>query len=212
MIQILIADDHRLVREGIRRILEEEQDFRVVAEASDGLEALEKARETNPDVILLDIMMPNLDGVETTRRLAKKRKPPARIVILTMYADEHYAARLLRMGASGYVVKDSAPTELVEAVRAVCRGERYISASLRDALAIRFIEGMDREPLDSLSDREFQVLRRLASGATNREIAQELSLSVKTVDAHRLNLLAKLKLRNNAELTKFAVQNGIVKV
>jgi DNA-binding NarL/FixJ family response regulator len=212
MIQILIVDDHQLVREGIRRILEEEQDFRVVAEASDGLEALEKAKQTNPDVILLDVMMPNLDGVETTRRLAKKRKPPARIIILTMYADEHYAARLLRMGASGYVVKDSAPAELVAAIRAVCRGERYISASLRDALAMRFIEGIDREPLDSLSDREFQVLRRLASGATNREIAEELSLSVKTVDAHRLNLLAKLKLRNNAELTKFAVQNGIVNV
>jgi two-component system, NarL family, invasion response regulator UvrY len=212
MIQILIADDHQLVREGIRRVLEEEADFRVVAEASDGLEALEKAKETNPDVILLDVMMPNLDGVETTRRLTKKRKTPVRIVILTMYADEHYAARLLHMGASGYVVKDSAPAELVEAIRTVCRGERYISSSLRDALAMRFVEGLDREPLDSLSDREFQVLRRLASGATNREIAQELGLSVKTVDAHRLNLLAKLNLRNNSELTKFAVQNGIVSV
>jgi two-component system invasion response regulator UvrY len=212
MIKILIADDHQLVRKGILRILEEEEDFQVVAEASDGVEALEKARATDPDVIVLDVMMPNLDGVETTRRLAKQGKGPVRIVILTMYADEHYAARLLRMGACGYVVKDSAPEELVEAIRTVYRGGRYISASLRDALAMRFIEGMEREPLDLLSDREFQVLRRLASGATNREIAQELSLSVKTVDAHRLNLLAKLNLRNNSELTKFAVQNGIVKV
>lgn len=210
MINILIADDHQLVREGIRRILEEEDDFRVVGEAADGKEALDKVKETAPDVLLLDIAMPHLDGVEATRRLIKEGPPQVRILILTMYADEHYAARLLRMGAAGYVVKDSAPAELADAIRTIHEGKRYISTTLRDALALRFVEGAEEPPLDTLSDREFQVLRRLATGATNREIAEELGLSIKTVDAHRLNLLAKLNLRNNAELTRFALQHGLV--
>jgi len=156
--------------------------------------------------------MPDMDGVEVTKRLLKKGvKTSLRVIILTMYADEHYAARLLRMGATGYIVKDSAPAELAEAIRTIHGGGRFISASLREALAIRFVEGLGEEPQDVLTNREFQVVRRLAMGATNREIAQELQISVKTVDAHRLNLLAKLGLRNNSELTRFAIQQGIVK-
>jgi len=209
MIRILVADDHKLVREGIRRILAEEADFLVIGEAADGKAVLDLVQGERPDVVLMDVAMPGLDGVETTRRLVKET-PPIGVVIVTMYADEHYAARLLRMGAMGYVVKDAAPSELVEAIRTVHGGRRFVSASLRDALALRFIEGPEKGPLESLTDREFQVLRRLASGATNREIAQELSLSVKTVDAHRLNLLSKMGLRNNAELTKFAMEHGLV--
>ncbi len=210
MIKILIADDHQLVRVGLRRLLEDEKDFKVIAEAADGKDAVELARKLNPDVILMDVAMPGMDGMEATKRLVKKRKEPAKVVILTMHADEHYAARLLRMGASGYVVKDAAPGELAEAIRTVYEGKRFVSASLREALALRVVDGLGEEPVDLLTDREFQVLGRLAAGATNREIAAELSVSVKTIDAHRLNLLAKLGLRNNAELTKFAMRHGIL--
>ena len=210
MVKILIADDHQLVREGMRRILEEEEDFTIVGEAADGKEALEIIEQSEVDVVLMDVAMPGLDGVEATRRLVKKKRPATRVVIVTMYADEHHAARLLRMGALGYVVKDSAPSELAEAIRTVHQGRRFVSESLREALALRFVDGPDREPMDSLTNREFQVLRRLAAGATHREIAEELSISAKTVDAHRLNLLAKLNLRNNAELTNFAMQHGFI--
>lgn len=210
MIKILIADDHQLVRVGIRRLLEDEKDFKVVGEAGDGKEAIEQVKKLNPDVVLMDVAMPGMDGMEATKRLVKKRKEPAKVVILTMHADEHYAARLLRMGASGYVVKDAAPAELAEAIRTVHEGKRFVSATLREALALRVVDGLGDEPMDLLTDREFQVLGRLASGATNREIAGELNVSVKTIDAHRLNLLAKLGLRNNAELTKFAMRHGVM--
>lgn len=209
MVRILIADDHQLVREGIRRILEDEADFQVVGEAADGKQAIDLVEQSHPDVVLLDVAMPGLDGVEATRRLAKQQ-PETRVLVVTMYADEHHAARLLRMGAAGYVVKDAAPSELAEAIRTVHQGRRFVSEPLREALALRFVDGPDREPIDLLTNREFQVLRRLAAGATHREIAEELSISVKTVDAHRLNLLAKLNLRNNAELTSFAMQHGLV--
>jgi two-component system, NarL family, invasion response regulator UvrY len=212
MIKILIADDHQLVRVGIRRLLEDEKDFKVVGEAAEGKDAIEQTKKLNPDVILMDVAMPGMDGMEATKRLVKKRKDPAKIVILTMHADEHYAARLLRMGASGYVVKDAAPAELAEAIRTVNDGKRFVSASLREALALRVVDGLGDEPMDLLTDREFQVLGRLAGGATNREIAGELNVSVKTIDAHRLNLLAKLGLRNNAELTKFAMRHGVLQV
>jgi two-component system invasion response regulator UvrY len=210
MIKILIADDHTLVRKGIRRMLEEEDDFKVVAEASDGKEAVAKVKETQPDLVLMDVAMPGLDGIEATKQLTKNRKSKLHVLVLTMYADEHFAARLLRSGASGYVVKDAAPAELVDAVRTVHEGKRYISASLREALAMRYVDGQAADPVDAVTDREFQVLRLLASGHTNREIAEQLGLSVKTVDAHRLNILGKLELRNNSDLTKFAIRHGIV--
>ncbi len=210
MIKILIADDHTLVRKGIRRMLEEQADFKVVAEAADGKETVAKVKETQPDLVLMDVAMPGLDGIEATKQLTKNRKAKLHVLVLTMYADEHFAARLLRSGASGYVVKDAAPAELVDAVRTVHEGKRYISASLREALAMRYVDGQAADPVDAITDREFQVLRLLASGHTNREIAEQLGLSVKTVDAHRLNILGKLELRNNSDLTKFAIRHGIV--
>lgn len=160
----------------------------------------------------MDITMPGIDGMEATRQLLKNHTRPIRIIILTMHANEHYAARLMRMGATGYVVKDAAPEELIEAITTVNNGKRFVSSPLRDKLALRFVEGPDEEPIDTLTDREFQVLSRLAMGETNREIAESLSVSVKTIDAHRLNLLTKLNLRNNSEITKFAMQNGIIQV
>lgn len=210
MIKILIADDHTLVRKGIRRMLEEQPDFKVVAEAAEGKETVAKVRESQPDVVLMDVAMPGLDGIEATKQLSRSRKPKVHVLVLTMYADEHFAARLLRSGAMGYVVKDAAPAELVDAIRQVHEGKRFISSSLREALAMRYVDGQAGDPVDVLTDREFQVLRQLASGQTNREIAASLGLSVKTVGAHRLNILGKLELRNNSDLTKFAIRHGIV--
>lgn len=212
MIKILLVEDHRLVRAAVRRLLEDERGLQVVAEAADGKEALELYAKHSPDVVLMDVTMPGMDGIEATKRLTKKQKNPAKVIVFTMHADEHYAARLLRMGASGYVVKDAAPEELVQAIRSVHAGQRFVSSTLRDALALRVVDGLGEEPVDVLTDREFQVLGRLAAGANNREIAQELNVSVKTIDAHRLNLLSKLGIRNNAELTRFAMQQGILKI
>jgi len=212
MIKILLVEDHRLVRAAVRRLLEDEKGFQIVAEAANGKEALEQYAKHKPDVVLMDMTMPELDGIEATRRLTKRQKNPAKVIIFTMHADEHSAARMLRMGALGYVVKDAAPEELMQAIKAVHAGQRFVSGSLRDALALRVVDGMGEEPADVLTDREFQVLGRLAAGANNREIAAELNVSVKTIDAHRLNLLSKLGIRNNAELTRFAMQQGILKV
>ncbi len=191
-------------------MLEEQTDFKIVGEAADGTETIAKTREVQPDVVLMDVAMPGMDGIEATKQLSKTRKPKVHVLVLTMYADEHFAARLLRSGAMGYVVKDAAPAELVDAIRHVHEGKRFISSSLREALAMRYVEGQAADPVDVLTDREFQVLRLLASGQTNREIAESLGLSVKTVDAHRLNILGKLELRNNSDLTKFAIRHGIV--
>jgi DNA-binding NarL/FixJ family response regulator len=209
MIKLVIADDHTIVRQGIRRMLEEQEDFDVVGEAAGGAEAIKLVADLKPDVLLLDIAMPGVDGFEVMKVLSKK-KTKCKVLYLTMYADEHLATRLLRSGAAGYVVKDAAADELVEAVHAVQKGNRYISASMRDALAMRFVEGVASDPVELLTDREFQILRYLASGMTNREIAETLSLSIKTVDAHRLNILSKLDLRNNSELTTFAIRHSIV--
>jgi len=212
VITVLIVDDHQLVRQGLRRMLEEDSDLRVVAEAANGKEALAEIDRTSPDIVLLDISMPEMDGLEMMARMGKSESRQVKVVVLTMYDDEHYAARLLRMGAKAYVTKDAAPTDLVKAIKTVHSGGRFISDVLRDAMAARFIEGAPSDPLEACSDREFQVLRCLASGMTNREIAAEIKISTKTVDAHRLNLLAKLGLRNNSELTQFAIRHGVLKV
>jgi DNA-binding NarL/FixJ family response regulator len=211
-IRVLIADDHLLVGAGIKHILEDETDFNVVGMAVDGYEALDMVASTQPDVVLLDIAMPRMDGVEVMKCLLKgERRPEVRVIVLTAYSDEHHAARLLRMGAAGYVVKDTAPSELAEAIRTVFAGGRYISASLREAMANSFVSGLVEQPQDVLTTREFQVACRLAAGAKNREIAAEMGISVKTIDTHRFNLLLKLGLRNNAELTRLAIQHGMVK-
>ena len=211
MIRVLLVDDHPIVREGVRRTLEEENDIEVVAEAASGEEALEKISECPPDIVLLDLAMPGMDGFEVTKRLFEKKQEKApKVLILTMYADEQYAVRLIRMGALGYVVKDAVPEELPHAIRTVYAGQRFISTSIREALALRYLDGLRDNLLDLLTDREFQIMRRLASGATNREIAADLGLSIKTVDAHRLKILSKLELRNNAELARFAIRQRII--
>jgi two-component system invasion response regulator UvrY len=210
MIRVFIADDHAIVRGGIRRILEDQAGIQIVGEAADGQGAIQKILETDPDVILLDISMPGMDGLDVTKQL-KAIDSKVRILILTMHAEEQYAPRLMKAGAMGYVTKHAAPEDLVKAIHAVHSGKRFISPSLAEDMAWRYLANRNPlSPVECLSDRELQVLRLLAKGNTNREIADSLHLSVKTIDTYRARVLEKLNLRNNSELTLFAVQNELI--
>ena len=210
MIKILLADDHSIVRAGLRRIVEESGDMEVVAEAADGREAIQLVHKKVPDVAVIDISMPGLDGLEVVSQL-RTYHPKLPILILTMHEEGQYVVRAIEAGAMGYITKQSAPEQLVKAIRKVHAGGRYLTDDAAEALALSVARGMHgRSPLDSLSMRELQVLRRLALGHTNREIAQAYSISIKTVDTYRSRLLKKLNLRNNAELSRFAIQNRLV--
>jgi len=191
-------------------MLEDQKDIQIVGEAADGQGAIQKVLETAPDVILLDISMPGMDGLDVTKQL-KAIDPNVRILILTMYAEEQYAPRLMRAGAVGYMTKHAAPEELVKAIRVIHSGGRFLSPTLAENLSWLYLEGRaDLTPVECLSDRELQVLCLLAKGNTNQEIAEFLHLSVKTIDTYRARVLQKLDLRNNAELTLFAVQNCLI--
>jgi DNA-binding NarL/FixJ family response regulator len=210
LIKILLADDHSIVRAGLRRIVEESGDMEVVAEAADGREAIQLVHKKVPDVAVIDISMPGLDGLEVVSQL-RTYHPKLPILILTMHEEGQYVVRAIEAGAMGYITKQSAPEQLVKAIRKVHAGGRYLTDDAAEALALSVARGMHgRSPLDSLSMRELQVLRRLALGHTNREIAQAYSISIKTVDTYRFRLLKKLNLRNNAELSRFAIQNRLV--
>jgi DNA-binding NarL/FixJ family response regulator len=210
LIKILLADDHSIVRAGLRRIVEESGDMEVVAEAADGREAIQLVHKKVPDVAVIDISMPGLDGLEVVSQL-RTYHPKLPILILTMHEEGQYVVRAIEAGAMGYITKQSAPEQLVKAIRKVHAGGRYLTDDAAEALALSVARGMHgRSPLDSLSMRELQVLRRLALGHTNREIAQAYSISIKTVDTYRSRLLKKLNLRNNAELSRFAIQNRLV--
>jgi DNA-binding NarL/FixJ family response regulator len=210
MIKVFIADDHSIVRAGLRRIVEESQDMEVIGEAADGKGALLQIQKEQPDVAVIDISMPGLDGLEVTAQL-HALCPKLPVIILTMHEEEQYVIRAIEAGAMGYITKRSAPEQLVNAIRTVYAGSRYLSAEATDLLALRVARGSQgQSPLDSLSTRELQVLRRLAMGHTNREIASAYGISIKTVDTYRFRLLKKLNLRNNAELSRFAIQNRLV--
>ena len=210
MIKILLADDHSLVRDGLRRIVEAAGDMEVIEEASDGREVIQKVRNAPPDVAVIDISMPGMDGLEVISQL-HIYFPDLPILVLTMHEEEQYVVRAIGAGAMGYVTKRSAPEDLVKAIRKVHAGGRYLTELASEVLAIRMSKGSANiSPLDSLSNREMQVLGRLALGKTNREIAETYCISVKTVDTYRSRLLKKLNLRNNAELARFAIQTGII--
>jgi len=212
MIKVLLADDHNIVRDGFRRIVEDAGDMQVFSEAADGKEAIEQVKESVPDVAVIDISMPGMDGLELISQLHHSY-PDLPILVLTMHEEEQYVVRAIGAGARGYVTKRSAPEELVKAIRKVHEGGRYLAESAAESLAVRMAKGSgDLSPLDILSDREVQVLRRLALGQTNREIAEAYNLSIKTVDTYRSRLLLKLNLRNNADLSRFAIQNGLIEV
>jgi len=210
MINVLLADDHSIVRAGLRRIVEESGDMTVVAEASNGKEAIRLVREQHPDVAVIDISMPEVGGLEVIHRL-RPEYPELPILILTMHEEQQYAVRVIEAGAMGYITKKSAPEQLVKAIRKVYAGARFLTEEAAEYLALHIAKGKTgQSPLDLLSARELQVLRRLALGHTNREIAEAYSISIKTVDTYRLRLLKKLQLRNNAELSRFAIQNRLI--
>ena len=212
MIKVLLADDHSIVREGLRRVLEDSQEIQVIAEASDGEAAFDQALESRPDVAVVDISMPGMDGLEVVSRM-KAYCPEIPVLILTMHDQAQYVIRALEAGAMGYVTKQSAPEELVAAVKKLHQGGQYLTEKATEALALRLIRGnQGQDPTESLSLRELQVLRKLATGSTNREIATSYNISVKTVDTYRARILKKLNLRNNADLSRYAIQNKLVEL
>lgn len=209
MIRVVLADDHAMVREGIRRVLEEQDGFTVVAEAASAADLLAQLRRVPADVLVLDIAMPGPGIVETLRQV-KAIQSRARSLVLTAYPETEYAVRVLRAGAAGYLTKDRSLAQLVEAVRRVYRGGIYVSPSLGETLAAHLL-GPEREPAHgALSDREFEVLRALAEGKTLKAIAARMSLSPKTVTTYRGRILQKLGLHSNAELVRYALEHGLL--
>jgi DNA-binding NarL/FixJ family response regulator len=208
-IRVFIADDHAIVREGLKQILAEQRDIIVAGEAENGNDAVRLFRQSRCQVMLLDISMPDRNGIEVLR-LVKKEKPELAVLVLSMHREDQYAIRSLKAGAAGYLTKQSAPRELVTAIRQVAAGQKYVSAALAQALASQV--GADHEtPVhETLSDHEYQTLTMIASGKTVSEIAKELSLSVKTISEYRARLLVKMKLKNSAELTTYAIRNQLV--
>jgi len=209
-IHCILVDDHTLFRAGMRRLLEGEPDFAVVAEASDAVEALGKVRELRPEIVLMDIGMPGMSSFEATR-LMRRHCPGTRVVFLTMYEDEEYLLQYRETGAAGYVLKDAPASQLIHAVREVCRGREY----LRPELARRLGDGLRSRSLrhvPSLTPREREVVKLIAEGNSVRQIAGRLRLSVKTVEAHKFNLMRKLSIHNKAQLVTYAIQKRIVKV
>ena len=211
-IRILIADDHALVREGIRRVLDEDPGFDVVAEASDGRQALERIEETNPDVAILDISMPERSGLDVARQLREER-PALKVLILSMHDETEYVMRAVHAGAAGYLLKDDAgPALLRQAVRAVQAGDSYFSPAVAARLtdALRGGSSGSADPLERLTGRELEVLRLVAAGRSNKQIAAELGISRRTVESHRESMMRKIEIRTVAGLTRFALENGLL--
>jgi two-component system, NarL family, invasion response regulator UvrY len=208
MIRVLIADDHPVVRQGIRQILTATGDILLVDEATDGRQLLELARSTEHDVVVLDLSMPGSDGLELLKQL-KRERPKVPVIILTMYPEDQFAIRALRGGAAAYLMKDSAATELIDAVRKVAAGGRYLSPRIAEKLALQLTTDGDRPRHDRLSDREYQVFRMIAAGKSTRDIALELSLSVKTIATYRARIFEKMQMASPAELAAYVVRQGL---
>lgn len=210
--RILLADDHALVRAGVRRILDAEPDLTVVAEASDGAEAVELARKTAPDLAVLDISMPRMTGLQAAREI-KRRTPSVQTLMLSMHDNEQYFFSALKAGASGYVLKSAADEDLVSACRAAIRDESFLYAGVESALVRDFLERMrrgERMPRAVLTSREEEVVKLIAEGNSSMEIAATLVISYKTVERHRANILAKLGMRDRTELTRYAIRAGLI--
>lgn len=212
-IKVLLAEDHTIVRKGIRSLLDDQPNIEVIGEAEDGREAIEKVEQLAPDIILMDNTMPILNGLEATRQI-KKRFPEIKILILTMHTNEEYILQFLRVGASGYLVKQTAPTELVSAIEAVYRGDSFLSPSISRTIIDEYLRHAEAtgkwDSYDSLTDREREVLQLLAEGYSTKEIADHLHISAKTVGVHKINLMHKLNLHSQSELTKYAIRKGII--
>jgi len=209
MIRILIADDHTLFREGLKHIMVEYTDLVVADEAGNGQEVIEKIRNNDYDMVLLDITMPGMTGLEALKQL-KNDKPKLPVLVLSMHPEEQYAVRVIRAGASGYLRKESAPDELITAIRQISQGRKYITPSLAEKLAFEVEADSEKAPHDILSDREYQVLRMIAEGKTVKYIAKEMSLSAKTVSTYRARIMEKMKMKTNAELMHYVMKHRLV--
>ncbi|MES2127365.1 MAG: response regulator transcription factor [Pseudomonadota bacterium] len=208
-IRVFIADDHAIVREGLKQILADSRDIIVAGEAENGVDAIKLFRKAKCHVMLLDISLPDRSGIEVLK-LVKKENPDLAVLMLSMHREDQYAIRSLKAGAAGYLTKQSAPRELVVAIRQVAAGQKYVSAALAQELANQVGDDHEQAPHETLSDREYQTLTMIASGKTVGTIARELSLSVKTISEYRSRLLVKMKLKNSAELTHYAIKNQLI--
>ena len=208
-IRILVVDDHAILRDGIRALLSLHDDIEIVAEASEGKEAIEKARELVPDVVVMDIAMPGMDGLEATRRIAKK-EPAVKVLVLTQHNNREYILAAIKAGAAGYVPKGALGSELISAIRTVHRGDSFLYPSAAAVLIGDYLRQVEEEPYDRLTDREREILKLIAEGHTSREIAEMLFISVKTVLGHRTKIMEKLDIHNRTELIKYAIRKGLV--
>ncbi len=209
MIRIVVADDHTIVREGLKQLLAAAGDLQVVGEAQDGFEVIKRVRELDFDLLLLDMSMPGKSGIELIKQV-KGEKPKLRILVLSMHEEHQYAVRAIRAGAAGYLTKESASRQLVEAIRKVAGGGAFISSAVAEQLALGAMPNAHGPPHESLSDREFQVLRMLAEGKSISDIAERLNLSVKTVSTHKANILQKMNLATSGDLIRYAIAHRLV--
>jgi DNA-binding NarL/FixJ family response regulator len=209
MLRLILVDDHPVVREGLKRIISENSDLSIVAEAGDGREALEAIRNNPCDLVLLDISLPNKSGLDVLKQI-RAEWPRLPVLVLTMHSEDEYALRTLRAGASGYMTKECTSGNLLSAIRKIVRGGRYVSSALAERLAFNLQTDTERPAHQTLSDREYQTLCMLSDGKTVSEIAAELSLSVKTVSTYRTRVLEKLRFKNNAELMRYAIKQGLI--
>jgi DNA-binding NarL/FixJ family response regulator len=211
-IRVLVVDDHKIMREGLRSLLEKQPDIEVVAEAESAREALKLVQEMMPDIVIIDVVMPSLNGIEATRRILSK-VPTIKVIALSMYSDKSFVREMLRAGASGYLIKDCAFEELDEAIRAVIQDRTYITPRIVDIIVKDYfsqVEKPNSSALAALTSRQYEVLQLLAEGKTTREIAQQMSLSVKTIESHRQQVINKLNIHSIAGLTKYAIREGLI--
>jgi DNA-binding NarL/FixJ family response regulator len=208
MLKILIADDHAIVRQGLRQIVAGNEEMMVAAEAASGNEAIQKTRETEPDIVLLDISLGDRHGIDVLKQL-RREFPKLKVLILSMFSEEQYAVRAIKAGAAGYLNKQSAPAELMTALNVVARGRRYVTPDLAELLADSVNEDQGELPHKNLSDREFQTLLHIAAGTAPNEIAQTMSISIKTFNVYRSRILDKMQLKNNVELTRYVLENSL---
>ncbi len=213
-IRVLLAEDHTIVRKGIRSLLDDEAQIEVVGEAGDGREALEKVEDLHPDIVLMDIAMPHMNGLEATRQI-KKLFPEVKVIVLTMYTNEEYIFQMLQVGATGYLVKQSAPSELILAIQSVFRGDSYLSPAISTKIVEHLRQSDDtyqESSYNALTTREREILQLIAEGNSNKEIAATLHISEKTVSVHRTNLMEKLDLHSTIDIVKYALRKGIIRL
>jgi len=212
-LRILLADDHTLMRQGLRKIIEEHDDWEVVGEAGTGRDAVQQALEIRPDIVVLDIAMPQLNGIEATRQISR-RAPDIRVLILSMYSDEAYILQVLKAGARGYLLKDSADVDLIRAITAVGQGKSFFSPAVARVMLDDYVRNLAERGLtdryDSLSEREREVFQLIAEGNSNKEVAELLGVSVSTVDTHRTHIMEKLDVHSTAEIVLYAVRKGVI--